>query len=64
MAYTFGLVAVLIFMAVCFWIDKQCRHKWTKVKEINLVDDTNTRIGIRYHFKCDNCGEYKKKDMH
>ena len=39
-----------------------CKHEWKTVKEIDLVDENDDKIGKRYIQQCVHCGELRKVD--
>jgi hypothetical protein len=41
-----------------------CRHKWTIIKETNIVDpllNLQVPVGVRYTLQCAKCGDIKFK---
>lgn len=40
-----------------------CFHSWKTISNQLLTDSTGDVIGSRYVFRCEKCGEVKKKDL-
>lgn len=43
-------------------LSRECKHEWKTVKEIDLVDGNNDKIGKRYIQQCVHCGDVRHVD--
>lgn len=43
-------------------LGRECKHEWKTVKEIDLVDGNNDKIGKRYIQQCVHCGDVRHID--
>lgn len=43
-------------------LSRECKHEWKTVKEIDLVDGNNDKIGKRYIQQCVHCGDVRHID--
>ena len=43
-------------------LGRECKHEWKTVKEIDLVNDDNEKIGKRYIQQCVHCGDVRHID--
>lgn len=43
-------------------LGRECKHEWKTVKEIDLVNDDDEKIGKRYIQQCTNCGDVRHID--
>lgn len=43
-------------------LGKECKHEWKTVKEIDLVNDDDEKIGKRYIQQCVHCGDVRHID--
>ena len=43
-------------------LGRECKHEWKTVKEIDLVNDANEKIGKRYIQQCVHCGDVRHID--
>ncbi len=43
-------------------LSRECKHEWKTVKEIDLVNDDDEKIGKRYIQQCVHCGDVRHID--
>jgi hypothetical protein len=43
-------------------LGRECKHEWKTVKEIDLVNDDDEKIGKRYIQQCVHCGYVRHID--
>lgn len=43
-------------------LGRECKHEWKTVKEIDLVNDDDEKIGKRYIQQCVYCGDVRHID--
>lgn len=43
-------------------LGRECKHEWKTVKEIDLVNDDDEKIGKRYIQQCVHCGDVRHID--
>jgi|GEM_PF-3875980 len=53
------IALAIITVPLCIWLMRRCRHKFTLVDKVRIVDDFEVCVGAKYVLQCEHCGKIK-----
>ena len=60
-----GLVSIICATIVQLTkLSRECKHEWKTVREIDLIDGNDDKIGKRYIQQCVHCGDVRHVDCY